>query len=124
MKLDSFRALAISFRHAFRGFMYAFKTQKNLRIEAYIAVGVVVAGTVIGLGMTSWLLVWASIVLVIVCEIFNSAIESLADIVNSDHDPRIKNVKDMAAASVFLSVLISAVIGILVFGQRIITLLK
>jgi diacylglycerol kinase len=118
------RSLFLSFRHAFRGFMYAFKTQKNLRIEAIIAIVVVVGGIIIGLGMMSWLLVWASIVLVIVCEMFNSAIEALADVVNGKHDPRIKNVKDMAAASVFLSVLISAVIGILVFTTRVITLVN
>jgi diacylglycerol kinase len=122
--VNSFRSLLLSFGHAFRGFMYAFKTQRNLRIEAYIAVAVVAAGIILGLGMTAWLLVWASIVLVIVCEMFNSALEKLADVINGNHDERIKNVKDMAAASVFLSVVISFVIGVLVFGERILFLIK
>jgi diacylglycerol kinase len=124
MKTNSFKELLLSFRHAFRGFTYAFKTQRNLRIEAIIAIFVVVFGIVLGLGVIDWILVFSSIIFVIVSELFNTSIEALADVVNGKHDIRIKNTKDMAAASVFLTVSISAIIGILVFGQRILILIK
>ena len=42
--------------------------------------------------------------LVVVAEVFNSAIEALCDFVESRHDERIKVVKDMAAAAVGISV--------------------
>jgi diacylglycerol kinase (ATP) len=44
--------------------------------------------------------------MVIVAEIFNSAIEALCDFVESRHDERIKVVKDIAAAAVGITILV------------------
>ena len=48
--------------------------------------------------------------MVIVAEIFNSAIEALCDFVESRHDERIKIIKDIAAAAVGISILVWMVV--------------
>jgi diacylglycerol kinase len=122
--LESFELIGKSINHAFRGFCYAVKSERNLRIELIIAFIVIVAGVVFGLGLVEWILVCGSIFLVVVCELFNTAIEVLCDIINGKHDARIGIAKDVAAASVLLSCVISCIIGILVFGHRILSLLR
>jgi diacylglycerol kinase (ATP) len=57
--------------------------------------------------MRAWvdlLLIVVVTALVLVAEILNSAIEALCDFVETRHDPRIKVIKDMAAAAVGISI--------------------
>lgn len=122
--MNAFKSIAISLSHACRGFIHAIKTERNLRVECVIAIIVVVVGILLSLSMVEWILVVASIFLVIVCELINTSLETLADIVNGKHDPRIKIVKDTAAASVFLACLVAVVTGVIVFGERILSVIK
>ncbi len=49
------------------------------------------------------LLVWISLILILVTELLNSAIEAVVNLVSPQFHPLAKRAKDMAAASVFLS---------------------
>jgi diacylglycerol kinase len=53
-------------------------------------------------------LVWAA-------ELFNTAIEKLADTVSKDFHPSIKFVKDVSAAAVLLSALAAFITGAIIF---------
>jgi undecaprenol kinase len=113
-----------SIGYAFRGFYHAVKTERNLRIELIIGAIAIVAGIILGLDLFGWILVAGSAFLVIVCELFNTAIEILCDIITDEHSNRIRVAKDVAAASVLLSCLIAFIIGILVFGHQILLLIR
>ncbi|MBM4197117.1 MAG: diacylglycerol kinase [Gammaproteobacteria bacterium] len=54
---------------------------------------------------------WAmigSILLVLIVELLNSAIESVADALSTDHHPLLGRAKDMGSAAVLLSLLLAA----------------
>lgn len=53
-----------------------------------------------------FLLVLAVTGLMLVAEVLNTAIESLCDYVQADHDLRIKQIKDMAAGATFIAIFI------------------
>lgn len=54
--------------------------------------------------------------LMLIAEILNTAIESLCDYVQSNHDSRIKRIKDMAAGATFIAIVIwYAVLGIVLY---------
>lgn len=86
--------------------------EHSFRLEVY--------ALLLGLGFVVWLEwpLWAdvlaigSIVLVMMAEALNTAIERLCDRITLAHDPQIKVVKDVASAGVFLSVLIAVLIWI------------
>ena len=122
--MNVFKSIAISIGHASRGFIHAIKTERNLRVECAISIIVITVGILLNLTMIEWILIVASIFLVIVCELVNTSLETLADIVNGKHDPRIKIVKDTAAASVFLACLVAVITGVIVFGERILSVVK
>ncbi len=61
--------------------------------------------------------------LVLIVELLNTALETMADMISPDYDRRIKKVKDMGSAAVFLSILLalllwgSAVVAIIANGS-------
>jgi diacylglycerol kinase len=56
-------------------------------------------------------------------EIFNTALESLARGPGSRRHPRLRDALDMASAAVLLAAITAALIGVIVFGPRLVALL-
>lgn len=111
-----------SFTYASNGLKVLFQEEHNSRIHLFATVCVIVAGVLLKLSILEWVAVAFAVGLVFSGEIFNSAIEDLADVVCPERDERIKKVKDLAAAAVLVNALTAAVIGLLVFVPKIIHL--
>jgi len=109
-----------SFTYAFNGLKVLFQEEHNSRIHLFATVCVIVAGVLLKLSILEWVAVAFAVGLVFCGEIFNSAIEDLADVVCPERDERIKKVKDLAAAAVLVNAITAAVIGLLVFVPKII----
>lgn len=54
----------------------------------------------------------------------NSALEKLSDLVEPNYNPVIKSIKDISAAAVLWSAIVSVVIGGVIFLPRIIALFQ
>jgi len=84
------------------------------------AAAVAIAGAFFGVSAVEWCLLSFAIGLVLMAEIFNTAIESLARAPGSRRHPRFRDALDMASAAVLLAAITAAVIGVIVFGPRIV----
>lgn len=113
-----------SFTYAFNGLKVLFQEEHNSRIHLFATVCVIVAGVLFKLSILEWVAVAFAVGLVFSGEIFNSAIEDLADVVCPERDEHIKKVKDLAAAAVLVNAITAAVIGILIFLPKIIALFQ
>jgi diacylglycerol kinase (ATP) len=60
----------------------------------------------------------AVVVLVLVVELLNTAIEKLADRLTTDHDPQIGMVKDMGSAAVGLALLLAGLFWLFALSER------
>jgi undecaprenol kinase len=88
---------------AVAGLIAALRSENSFRVHAAAAVGV--------LGVLVWrqpaALWWATIIvtlmIVLAAELINTAVEHLADHLHPDQHPRIKIVKDCAAAAVLVA---------------------
>lgn len=109
-----------SFKYAFNGFRILLKEEHNARIHFAVATVVVILGFIFHISVVEWLFVCSSIGFVIVAESINSAIEALSDYISPEWDSRIKKVKDLSAFAVLFAVLVSVVIGGIIFFPRII----
>jgi diacylglycerol kinase len=114
MNLRSVNLLA-SFRHAFSGWWYAIRTQRNARIHLAVTAAVLVAGAWVGLGADQWCLIIFAIALVWISELANTALESLVDLVSPEYHQLAKIAKDVKAASVVIAVLAAAIVGVIIF---------
>jgi diacylglycerol kinase len=113
-------SLLKSFGHAGRGLRYALSTQRNLRIQIVVGGFVLVAGFLYQVSMLEMLLLWLAIVLVIACEIINTALELTLDIVSGGKfHALVKVTKDVVAAGVLLAAINAVVIGVIIFARYI-----
>jgi diacylglycerol kinase len=113
-----------SFKNAFNGFCQAVINERNMRIHIVAAIMVIILGMLFKLDTPRWIAVIFAIGLVFLCELFNTAIELLTDMVTTEYSKQAKRVKDASAAAVLVSAVISVIIGIIVFLDPIIDLLS
>ncbi len=104
-----------SFRHALNGLLLSFKTQRHLRIHFIAAVLVLVAGFVWQLSRAELLVLVFAISLVILSELFNTALETVVDLVTPDYHPLAKVAKDVAAGAVLVAAVNAALVGAVLF---------
>jgi len=108
-----------SFKYAFEGLWTIFKEEANFRIHICVGIIVIIAGFFYKIPRTDWLAIVICIVSVLIAEIFNTCIENVLDMLTTEYNPRVKKVKDMAAAAVLLVTILSVAVGILIFIPRI-----
>lgn len=111
----SFRSRAKSAIYALNGLKVLFKEEHNSRIHTVITIIVVVAGFLLHISNTEWLVICILIGMVFSLEIMNSAIENLCDHITPQKNETIKKIKDLAAAAVFVASVISVICGAIIF---------
>jgi diacylglycerol kinase (ATP) len=79
------------------------------------AMAVIIAGIVLGITRTEWIMVVMCIGTVIAAELFNTAIEKLVDLVSPERHPVAGRVKDIAAGAVLICAVAAAIIGLIIF---------
>jgi diacylglycerol kinase len=111
-----------SFKYAFSGLKILVKEEHNARIHLFATVVVSIAGFVFKISKIEWIAVIFAIGFVIVLEIFNSAIENIADFVCPGEHDKIKKIKDLSAAAVLVSAIAALIIGSIIFIPKILLL--
>jgi diacylglycerol kinase len=111
-----------SFRYAFRGIRTLIKHEHNARIHLFILVVVVIAGILSDISESDWMAILFVSGLVFVSECFNTAIEYLSDQITDEQNDNIRRAKDVAAAGVLISAVISVLTGAIIFLPEIIRL--
>jgi|SRR5450759_2793939 len=104
-----------SFKNAFSGLGYLLRFEHNARVHLFIIIIVIIAGLFLRLSAINWIAIVYASGLVLVSECFNTAVEYLSDVVTQEQNEKIKRAKDVAAAGVFISAIISVIVGIFVF---------
>lgn len=111
-----------SFRDAFRGIASLLRFEHNARIHLAILLIVILAGFLLRISVTDWMAILCVSGLVLVSECFNTAIENLSDLITDQPNEYIRRAKDVAAAGVLISAIISVAAGLLIFIPAVIRL--
>jgi diacylglycerol kinase (ATP) len=102
------------FRVALSGVVYTFKTQRHMRFHLYVVLVVILLGMFINLGLRELVVLLFTMSLVMIAEMFNSAIEATVDLVSPNYHPLAKFAKDIAAGAVLITSILAVVIGALI----------
>ena len=105
-----------SFRHAYAGWWYMLRTQRNAWIHAIVSTAVFVLGLWLGLGRLEWAVLLLTVALVWMAEFINTALEAVVDLASPDLHPLAKVGKDVAAAAVLVGALTAVLVGLLILG--------
>lgn len=115
------RTLLESFKFAIDGLIYAFKREKNLRIQSVIGLGVIFLAILIDLKSSEVLWIFLTVFSVIGCELLNTLIERICDLLSKyNYDLDVKTIKDISAGLVLTVSFFSIVVGVIVFGRRLV----
>lgn len=104
-----------SFKYAFNGFKVLLKKEHNARLHLFFTILVIVLGFIFNISILEWLFILFAIGFVFTTEILNTCIEKLADFISPEKNEKIKIIKDLAAAAVLTSAIISVIIGFIIF---------
>ncbi|MGE0489142.1 MAG: diacylglycerol kinase family protein [Vulcanimicrobiota bacterium] len=118
MKISKSPGLLASLRFALDGLRYTFERERNFRTHCALAVVACGLGWRCGLPRLDFLWVGLVITLVLVAELFNTAVESLVDMASPAVHPLAKAAKDASAAGVLVTSLFAVVVGLLIFGPH------
>lgn len=116
--MRSLRAFLKSFVYAGRGIAHGFRTQRNMRVEAAIALLVIVAGIAFRITPVEWAVIFACIGLVLSAELINTVTELAVDLLVQRYHPMAKLAKDAGAGAVLIAALSSVAVGVAIFGPR------
>ena len=100
------------------GLVFAMRSEQAIREElAALAVALPLAWLIGATTMRRIELI-ATVVLVLVVELLNTAIEKLADRLTTEHDPQIGQVKDMASAAVGVALVMVGLFWLFAVAER------
>jgi diacylglycerol kinase (ATP) len=94
--------------HSIAGFAAAYRNESAFRQEAWLAAVLLPAAFWLGRSPLEVLLLVATVCLVLIVELLNSAIESVVDRVGLELHELSKRAKDVASAAVMLALLLCA----------------
>ena len=117
------RSWIAKFASAFRGVKAGVRGQSSFFVHVFAAVAAIVAGLVFQVTRIEWCLLSLVIAGVLAAETFNSALEHLARSIADKYDPHVARALDIGSAAVLIAAAGSVVVGLLIFGPRLLTLI-
>ena len=110
----------VALKNALNGIKYVFKTQRNIRIQLFFAIIVIVLGIILKCNYIEFVITICGVFL---AEFFNTAIESAIDGYTQEYNEKAKISKDVAAGAVTLIATASVIIGLIIFLPKILNFL-
>jgi diacylglycerol kinase (ATP) len=109
-----FRKWSDSANNAIEGILYAAKTQRHLRYHLYSAVAILILSYFLGVQRHDFLIIAVTVILVLLAEMMNTAIEFLVDMVSPDYSEKARIAKDVAAGAVLITAFGAVIIGYII----------
>jgi diacylglycerol kinase (ATP) len=106
----------LSFKHAFAGWYYVIRTQRNAWIHTMSTLCVVAMAIWLHLGVRDWAVLVLTVAMVWTAEFLNTALEAVVDLASPQRQPLAKVGKDVGAAAVLIAACSSVLIGLLILG--------
>ncbi len=99
---------------AIEGILHGAKTQAHLRYHFFSAAFVLLLSYVLGVSRSEFIVISLAVILVILAEMLNSAIETVVDLISPEYSEKARIAKDIAAGAVLITAFGAAVLGYIV----------
>jgi diacylglycerol kinase (ATP) len=100
------------------GLLFAMRSEQAIREELVALLLAVPVSWLIGATVMRRVELVSAVVLVLIVELLNTAIEKLADRLTTDHDPQIGRVKDMGSAAVGVTLIMAGLFWLFAIAER------
>ena len=114
-----------AFGYAFSGWWFVIRTQRNAWIHMLVSVLVIIMSFILRINASDWALILLAIAMVWIAEFLNTALEAVVDLATNHQQHELARVgKDVGAAAVLIAATSSALIGLLILGPPLWSLIK
>src|SRR6266567_44461 len=107
-----------AFGYSFQGFRHTWREEAAFRQEVLLALAVIPAGLYLGRSGVERALLVSPMLLILVVEILNSAVEAVVDRSGTERHPLAGMAKDMGSAAVMLSFILLGTVWLLVLSDH------
>lgn len=117
------RSFKSSLKDCISGLEFIIVNEDNFKREIVLGIIALILCFILKVSRIEFAIIIIVIALVLVSEVFNTAIEKTVDLYTKEYNETAKIAKDVSAFAVLLVSLFSLVVGIIIFGSRILTLI-
>ena len=117
------RSFIESVRDCFHGLEYVLINEDNFKREIVFGILALIVSAVLKVNKIEFTIIVITISLVLFAEIINTAIEQVVDLITKDYSKEAGQIKDIAASGVLLMSFISVVVGLLILGSKILSMI-
>lgn len=111
-----------SFKYAFHGIRYNFRTQQNFKIHILCSFLAIALALFLKFSLTEWAILSIVICLVFAAEVFNTAIEESVNCATKEMTEEARDSKDSAAAGVLIMAFLSLLVAAFLYLPKIMVL--
>ncbi len=104
-------------RYALEGLIHAFKSETSFKLEIFFAIPIMIAITLFPFTFGAKIALLITLVLIMIVELLNSAVENVVDLVTQDIHPLAKTAKDIGATAVLFSLILHLIIWVMVLDD-------
>ncbi len=122
IKKKGFKRFLKSFKYSIEGLKYAYKNEQSLLIHFIATVLAIILGIIFKISHMEWAVLCIALGVVLASELINTAIEATVDLITLEINPLAKIAKDCGSAATFVFSMIAAVIGIIIFIPKIMSM--
>lgn len=119
LKSQDKKSFKKSIGYCLSGLSYAISNENNLKREIVLGIIALIAGVILKISVTEFLIVIIMISLVLTTEIINTAIERCVDLYTTKYNEMARIAKDVSAGAVLVMAFFSLVVGIIIFVPKI-----
>ena len=109
-----------SFLHAIDGIIYCIKYEHNMVIILAATLTVTIFGFSFQISTAEWLFIIFICGAIAACEVINSSIEAIVDLITKDYNELAKIAKDTASSASLILCIVSLIGGLIIFLPKII----
>lgn len=118
-KTFSLQARTKSILYAWTGLKTMLAAEHNMYIHLVLTITAFVCAVLFQVRAMEAIVLIFAMALVWIAELFNTAIERMADLISKEQHPQIKFLKDVSAAAVLVAAVAALVIGCIIFIPKI-----
>lgn len=102
------RRLYNAFFYSMHGFLAAWRDEPAFRLEIFLGLPLALLAPALAPDATSLAMMWGSLLLVLIVELVNTAVEAVVDLaVDGERRPLAKKAKDTASAAVLVALIVA-----------------
>ncbi len=105
----------ISFKNAWAGILWAFKTQPNFRVHVVLSFLALGLAWYLQITMAETAVIVFAIILGLTSEMINTSLETMTDLITREWRPEAKIAKDVAAGMMLIAAVGAVIIAIVIF---------